>query len=487
METSGERAELFEWVREIEERVQEFWSKVKRNNSEIMYCGATLLSSYQGLMLLWLLRPGGGGYFIAAILIAIGGAGQKPLLRAFLNDQLKKNNDSADDKIWWYIPRFIGSLIATFVLATNGWKTNFLISAIVMGCALLFFLSGINFYHRESRNTANSLATIFRVIKAAIVNQKFMYPVQPDGYFKNSADQLSPFTPDLLFSRWLDKAAIIIRKTSSPCEDEQEKQGRLCTVAQVRIVKIVMRMVPIWATLLLFSLVKTTGSTFTYQQSANLDHKITDKFSAPLISLYLIQGCSYYAILCVSNLIISKWFNVNKDQYLVATKVRISIGLACACLYCFVARLVEIKRLAKVRRFQKLNHGDNLKDYVLRMSFFWLAPQSCLLGLSESLIEEGVIKFFCHHNETFAEYGEAFNELVLGIGIGKFINVFWVLTFSMWIRDTVDNSRLDHYYGILAILSLSNLFVIHGFALGSKYLYGDAEGVESNKINDVAA
>ncbi|KAM7465344.1 hypothetical protein LguiB_012906 [Lonicera macranthoides] len=444
------------------------------------------LTSILGLMLLWLLHPRGGGYFIEAIQIAIGEAGQKPFLRAFLNDQLKNNNNSPDDKFWWYIPRFIGSLIAIFVLATNGWKTNFLISTIVMGCALLFFLSGVSFYHWENRNPTNSPATIFRVIKAAVVKRKLTYPVQPDDYFKNSTNQLSPSMSNQVSKlRWLDKAAIIERKSSSPSEDEQEKQGRLCTVAQVKVVKNVIRMVPIWATLLLFSFVKTTGSTFFYQQSANLDHKIIDKFSAPLISLYLIQGCSYYASLYASNLIISKWFNVDKGQYLVATKVRIGIGLVCACLCCFAARKVEIKRLAEIKRFQELNHGDNLKDYVLRMSFFWLAPQFCLLGLSEGLIEEGIIKFFCHHNETLAEYGEAFNELVLGIG--KFTSIFWVLTFSMWIRDTVDNSRLDHYYAILAILSLSNLFIVYGFALVSKYRYGDAGGVESDEINDVAA
>ncbi|KAM7465338.1 hypothetical protein LguiB_012900 [Lonicera macranthoides] len=286
--------------------------------------------------------------------------------------------------------------------------------------------------------------------------------------------------------RWLDKVAIIERKPSSPCEDEQENQGRLCTVAQVKEVKIVMRMVPIWATLLLFSLVKTTGSTFFYEQSSNLDDMI-DTFSAPLISLYLIQRFSYYGILCVFNLIISKWLKFDKDKkyYLVATKVRIGIGLACACLCCFVAWLVENKRLAEIKRFQKLNPEHNLGDNVLRRSFFWLAPQFCLLGLSEGLIKEGIVEFICHHIATLAEYGGAFNELVLGIG--KFTSIFWVLTFSMWIRDTANNSHLDYYYGILAIVSLGNLVVVYGFVLGSKYCYGDAGGEENDEINHVAA
>ncbi|KAM7461272.1 hypothetical protein LguiA_029393 [Lonicera macranthoides] len=424
-----------------------------------------------GFMLLWLLNPGDSGlYIIAAIPLAIGGAGADAPLRAFLYDQLKNNNKSLDStdnntkhvkaisRIWWHIPRFIGALIATFVLATNRWKTNFLISAIVMGCALLFFLSGFSCYHRENQNTANSLELIFHVIKAALVRHKLPYPNQPDGYFENDTNQLSPLMPDVLFSRWLDKAAIIERKSSSPCEEEQENQGTPCTVAQVKELKIVMRMVPIWATLLLFSLVKTTGSTFFFEQSNNLDDKITDTFRAPLISLYLIQRCSYYGILCVFNLIISKWLNFDKDRnyYLVATKVRIGIGLACACLCCIVARLVEIKRLHKLY----IGDYDVVQEdtYVLHMSFFWLAPQFCLLGLSEGLVEEGIIEFIHHHTETLAEYGEAFNELVLGIG--KLTSIFWVLTFSLWILDTVDNSHLHRYYGILAILSLGNLIVI---------------------------
>ena len=61
----------------------------------------------KGFMLFWLLHPGSGVNFIMAILIAIGGAGQEPLLRAYLNDQLKNNSqslDSTNDKIWWHIP-----------------------------------------------------------------------------------------------------------------------------------------------------------------------------------------------------------------------------------------------------------------------------------------------------------------------------------------------------------------------------------------------
>ncbi|KAM7465337.1 hypothetical protein LguiB_012899 [Lonicera macranthoides] len=66
---------------------------------------------------------------------------------------------------------------------------------------------------------------------AAVVKRKLLYPDQPNGYFKNDTNQSSPLTPNVLFSRWLDKAAIIERKPSSPCEDVQENQGRLCTVA----------------------------------------------------------------------------------------------------------------------------------------------------------------------------------------------------------------------------------------------------------------
>ncbi|KAM7465343.1 hypothetical protein LguiB_012905 [Lonicera macranthoides] len=229
-----------------------------------------------------------------------GAAGKKPNLRGFLYDQLMNNNQYVDNtdncekhveaitRTWWHIPRFIGSLIATFAIATTAWKTNFLISVILMGCALLFFSSGFRLYDRGNRNTANYLDLLFRVIKAAVVNRKLLYPDQPNGYFKNDTNQSSPLMPNVLFTRWLDKATIIERKSSSPCEEEQEKQGTLCTVAQVKEVKIVMRMVPIWATLLLFSLVETTGSTFFYEQSSNLDDKITDTFRAPLISLYLI-------------------------------------------------------------------------------------------------------------------------------------------------------------------------------------------------------
>ncbi|KAM7463980.1 hypothetical protein LguiA_032101 [Lonicera macranthoides] len=349
---------------------------------------------------------------------AIGGAGRHPL-KVFLFNQLRRNisNESLDNiidekrveattYIWWQIPRFVGTLTATFVLAKLDWKHNFLISAIVLGCALLFFLSGYKYYHWENPKSApNSLVLIFRTIKAAINKRKLPYSDKPEDYFKNDDinDQI-PLTPDVLFLRWLDKAAIIER-TSSLSAEEQENQGTLCTVAQVKEVKFLLRMLPLWAIFMQYSILKATGNTFFYEQSDKLDYSIGDNFKVPTISLYLTQSFSNFAISSVCNLIIfSKWFNVdeNKNYYLVATKVRIGIGLACSCLCCFVARLVEIKRL------QKIHNGDYFCDRegnrVYNMSVLWLVPQFCLLGLGAGLIEDGVDEFFYCQTETLKDY-----------------------------------------------------------------------------------
>lgn len=272
--------------------------------------------------------------------------------------------------------------------------------------------------------------------------------------------------------RWLDKAALI-EKISPLSIEEQEKKWKICTVTQVEEVKLLIRMVPMWATFVMYCLVKATGRTFFYEQSNDLDDRIGDNFKVPLISLYLIQSFSNSAISSLCDLVISKWFN--GDKKLRAMKVRIGIGMACSCLCCIVARLVEIKRLQKVENQEFINQETDK----ITMSIFWLVPQFCLLGLTEGLTEEGLVQFFYYQvAESMEGYGPPFNEFVLGIG--KFVSIFWVLTFRWWIRDTPNKSRLDNYYGILAIFSLGNLFFVYGCV--SKYFYMDARKLENNFV-----
>jgi peptide/histidine transporter 3/4 len=305
------------------------------------------------------------------------------------------------------------------------------------------------------------------VFKNAIRRKGVAYSYDPRHYYKNDGDDKLPLMPEIfLLSRWLDKAAII-EDLSSPLSllIEQEERGLLNTVTEVKEVKRLLTMVPMWATFFMYCLVFATGNTFFFEQTTNLDDHIQRlNFRVPETALYVAQKVSNLATAFLSNLIVNK--KRFKNKILTAMKARIGVGLAFSCLCCIVAQMVEIKRLDRIK-------GITEHDETVGMSVFWLVPQFCLLGITQGLTEDGLLQFFYHQApRSMKEYGYCFNNLVLGIG--KFISIFWILTYRDWIRHDINDSHLENYYGILAIFSLGNLFFIYGYV--SKYLYKNSYG-----------
>ncbi|CAL5351411.1 unnamed protein product [Camellia sinensis] len=111
---------------------------------------------------------------------------------------------------------------------------------------------------------------------------------------------------------------------------------------------------------------------------------------------------------------------------------------------CTIAWQVETRRLSSL----DANNG--------LMNIMWLVPQFCCLGLMEGLAEDGIEMFFCFHvSKRMAGYGKVFTDFV--IGMGNFVSAITIYASRRWFRDTLNNSRLDKYYQMLAILSYVNL------------------------------
>ena len=206
------------------------------------------------------------------------------------------------------------------------------------------------------------------------------------------------------YNRWVDKAALIV-ETSSPSAKEGANKVKYCKAKQVKEVKQLLRMVPMWATFVVYCITQATGSTFFFEQTTNLDNSI-GKYKFPLVSLYLMQSFSSNGIMYLSNLVIYRWFN--DDKKLFAYKVRIGLGMACSSLACVIAMLVEKKRLKKIYDEEYFSFEDiylfQSPNVHINMSIFMLTPQFILLGLAEGLTEEGLGDFFDYQVSNVKTY-----------------------------------------------------------------------------------
>ncbi|KAA8525621.1 hypothetical protein F0562_007497 [Nyssa sinensis] len=368
-------------------------------------------------------------YTLAFALLALGKAGQRPTLKAFLNDQLSNNGHTdetratASANFWWRLFWFLGATVAMLWFAQLSWGTKFVISTAMMMISGLLFLFGWKVYYYKTP-TGSVLIVVYRVLKAAILRRHLEYPSTSSTSTKfnmNDSDEDGlPLMPRVRFLRWLDKAAI--EETSSV---NQLVTGNLCTFKQVKEVKLLFRTAPMWTTFLVYCLVCATGSTFFFEQEFTIS------------SLY--------------ELLIPKLWPPTSEQRL-AMQLRIGAGMLCSFLAIFSARQVEIFRLGLFAK------GLITEHETVRMCIFWLIPQFCLLGLMKGLVEEGMVDFFYSQvTESMRSYGTEIVEFILGIG--NFLSICWLLTFKSWFGETLNESHLDNYYGIIAVLCVGNIIL----------------------------
>ncbi|KAG0461519.1 hypothetical protein HPP92_021816 [Vanilla planifolia] len=141
-----------------------------------------------------------------------------------------------------------------------------------------------------------------------------------------------------------------------------------------------------------------------------------------------------------------------------------------------VASLVEVKRLAVVRKVESLaaaaaarsRHGSS----ALPISVFILIPQFFLVGAGEAFIYTGQLDFFITRSpkgmKTMST-GMFLSTISLGFFLSSLlVSIVKAITGGRdgkgWLGDSIDDGRLDCFYGLLSVLSAVNFVAFLGCA-----------------------
>ncbi|KAL6336960.1 hypothetical protein AAG906_036274 [Vitis piasezkii] len=450
-----------------------------------------------GLVLLWITGTKIWLLVVALVLISVGTAGKEPPLKEFLVDQLRRHEQSLDGsneirvqartEVWWRFWWCLGSITATFAFPYVDWPNTFKIVIVVMFVAYWLFRFGEGLPYCQSPTSeenqtgkqeasASPLSLAYRVLKAAIMKRHLHYP-DASKFFKNDSGELI-LLPNIPFFRWLDKAAIVdppssVQKNKKNREsfalpEEQEKQGKLCSVAQVKEIKYLLKWFlcgrPSWCMVWL----KQRGALFV-EQTSNLSSPITNSFVDIVIAFNAMKSLTSFIVPYLYELLIQRrWSDGRQKQG--GLLVRIGVGMVSSIICCCAAWQVEVRRLNMVDR-------EGVKDdpdVAIHMSILWLVPQFCLLGFMEGLAEAGLVDFFCDLvADSMKSYAGPFTNCALSIG--KLVNIACVFVFRDWFRDNVNDSHLDRYYLMLTLLSSGNLcFYCY---VSYWYMHGEGEAV----------
>ncbi|KAJ3689847.1 hypothetical protein LUZ61_019011 [Rhynchospora tenuis] len=429
-----------------------------------------------------------GILYLALYLTALGTGGLKSSVSGFGSDQFDET-DKAERKLmmrffsWFFFFISIGSLLAVSVLVyvqdNLGRKWGYGVCALAIVIGLCVFLAGTMRY-RFKKLVGSPLTQIAAVVVAAWRKRKLELPSDPGMLYEREADAEAGLKkgkkkklPHTKKFRFLDHAAIIDASTT------EKSKWNLSTLTDVEEVKQVVRMLPTWATTIMFWSVHAQMTTFSVSQATTMDRHIGRHFEIPAGSLTVFfVGTILLVVPVYDRLIVPLARRITKNPQGMTPLQRISVGLSLSALSMMAAALSERRRL-------------NAAHNGITLSVFWLIPQFFLVGAGEAFTYIGQLDFFlreCPTGMKTVSTGLFLSTCSLGFFLSSvLVTVVHKVTGSSgkgaWLADNLNEGELYNFYWLLAILSAVNLVVFLILAKG--YVYKENRTAADGSVNGI--
>ncbi|EOA25405.1 hypothetical protein CARUB_v10018737mg, partial [Capsella rubella] len=416
-------------------------------------------------------------FFMALYVMAVGEGGHKPCVMTFAADQFGEAN--AEEKAaktsffnYWYLAIVLSSSIAVlaliFIQERVSWSIGFSIIAGSVGIGITIFLIGIPKY-RKQVPVGSPLTRIAQVIVAALKKWRLSSTRHPYGLCHDEEDHKSESTnaTKIVYLlartsqfRFLDKATII-DEIDHATSNKVRDPWRLCPVNQVEEVKLVLRLIPIWISLIMFCATLTQLNTFFLKQGSMMNRTIGDHFTIPPAAFQSIVGVTILILIPLYDRVFVPMLRKITNHHSGITSLqRIGVGLFVATFNMMICGLVEAKRL-KVAR----DHGliDSPKE-VVPMSSLWLLPQYMLVGIGDVFTIVGMQElFYDQMPETMRSIGAAI--FISVVGVGSFVSTGMISTVQtiskrhgeQWLVNNLNRAHLDYFYWVIALLNALSL------------------------------
>ncbi|KAL9229470.1 hypothetical protein vseg_004933 [Gypsophila vaccaria] len=409
-------------------------------------------------------------FFAGLYLMSLGTGGIKPCVSSFGADQFDDTDPNERVKKgsffnWFYFSINIGSLVSSSVIVwiqeNVGWGIGFGIPALFMGVAITCFVSGTPLYRFQSP-AGSPLTRMLQVIVASVRKRRLEVP-QESSLLNETQDKDSTIVGSRKLEhteglKCLDKAATL--SDSDMKGGELSNPWRLCSVTQVEELKILIRMLPIWATGIVFSAVYSQMATLFVEQGMVMDRTV-GSFQIPAASLSIFDVVSVILWVPLYDRILNpavQKFTGNEKG--ITDLQRMGIGLGISILAMVSAALVEIKRLQVATEMGLVD-----ENVAVPLSIFWQIPQFFLIGAAEVFSFIGQMEFFYDQSpdnmrslcSALALITTAFGNYLSSLILTIVTAVTTAGGKPGWIPDNLNQGQLYNFFWLLAALSVLNL------------------------------
>ncbi|KAL6616563.1 hypothetical protein ACP70R_038833 [Stipagrostis hirtigluma subsp. patula] len=415
----------------------------------------------------------GAVFYAGLYLLALGGALQ-PVLSSFGADQFDESDEEERGRQssyfnWFYLSINVGSLVGGTVLvwvqSSVSWGLGYGIPALFSVLAVAAFLAGTAVYRRHQPPGGSPFTRVAQVVAAAVRKCGVDAPDDASALYECEAgDGMSAIQGSRRLAhtdqfRFLDKAAV---ETAS--DKAQPSPWRLCTVTQVEELKCVLRLLPVWATGIIFSAAYSQMSTTFILQGDTLDPYVGG-FRVPAAVLSVFDTLSVMLwVPLYDRVIVPLARRATGHERGFTQLARMGIGLVVLAVAMVAAGALEVERRRVIARHGMYDTNTGADGRYLPLSIFWQVPQYVVVGASEVFTFIGQMEFF------YDQAPDAMRSLCSGLSLTSFalgnyassalVDVVARATArggrDGWIPDNINRGHLDYFFWLLAMLCIGN-------------------------------
>ncbi|XP_030475961.2 protein NRT1/ PTR FAMILY 6.2-like isoform X2 [Syzygium oleosum] len=407
-----------------------------------------------------------GILYLALNLVALGTGGLKSSVSGFGTDQFDDKDEKEKAQMAYFFNRFflfisVGTLTAVTVLVYVQDEVSRSIAygacSVAMLVAILVFLSGTRRY-RYKKCSGSPIVQIMQVVAASNKKRGLEVPYDAGCLYEDGPEGSRIHHTDQF--QCLDKAAIVAEGGfMKGGHNSAPNPWKLCSVTRVEEVKMMIRLLPVWATTIIFWTTYAQMITFSVEQASTMERSI-GSFQIPAGSLTVFFVAAIMITLAVYDRFIMPVWKKWKGKPGFSHLQRIAIGLFLSTLGMSAAAITERKRLS-------VTASVGLDNTTLPVSVFLLIPQFFLVGSGEAFIYTGQLDFFITQSPKGMKTMST-GLFLMTLSLGFFISSFLVSVVKKvtgtgagqgWLADNINYGRLDCFYGLLTVLSLVNFVV----------------------------
>ncbi|RLN04722.1 protein NRT1/ PTR FAMILY 8.1-like isoform X1 [Panicum miliaceum] len=415
-------------------------------------------------------------FYAGLYLLALGGALQ-PVLVSFGADQFDEADEAERGRQssffnWFYLSINVGSLIGGTVLvwvqSSVSWGLGYGIPALLSVVTVAVFLAGTTAYQRHQPPGGSPLTRVAQVVVAAARKCRVEAPEDASELHECEADDgMSAIQGSRRLAhtdqfRFLDKAAV-----ETAADKARPSPWRLCTVTQVEELKCVLRLLPVWASGIIFAAAYTQMTTTFILQGDTMDPYVGG-FRVPAAVLSVFDTLSVMLWVPLYDRVIVPLARraTGRDRGF-SQLARMGVGLVVLTAAMLAAGTLEVQRRRVVARHGMYDTNTGADGRYLPMSIFWQVPQYVVVGASEVFTFIGQMEFF------YDQAPDAMRSLCSGLSmtsfaLGNYVSSALVTVVARatarggrdgWIPDDINRGHLDNFFWLLAMLCIGNFGV----------------------------